>query len=177
MTSTTVSFANRYVILGYSWSPIVEPSKGGWMMCLKRMNKILEINKDAKTIKTQPGISVAALTKAAQNQGLEIQSPTVFNFPTVGGIMATAAHGTGNTTKTFSDYVLSFSIVDGLGNLWQNVTNEDDLRAAGCNLGCLGKNTNIYIYIYPSISEIHCLMLLNQAWLWTSFYSARISRA
>lgn len=113
------------------------------MMCLKRLNKVLEVDKASKTIKTQPGISVAALTKIAQDHGLEIQSPTVFNFPTVGGIMATAAHGTGNTTKTFSDYVLSFSIVDGLGNLWENVTTEDDIRAAGCNLGCLGKDKNM----------------------------------
>lgn len=109
------------------------------MMCLKRMKKVLEVNKDSKTIKTQPGISVANLTKIAQDHGLEIQSPTVFNYPTVGGIMATAAHGTGNATRTFSDYVVSFSIVDGFGNLRTDVKTEDELRAAGCNLGCLGK--------------------------------------
>lgn len=128
-------------------------------MCLKRMKKVLEVNKDSKTIKTQPGISVANLTKIAQDHGLEIQSPTVFNYPTVGGIMATAAHGTGNATRTFSDYVVSFSIVDGFGNLRTDVKTEDDLRAAGCNLGCLGKqlySTRI-LYIDSDLTSIPIL--------------------
>lgn len=75
----------------------------------------------------KPLLSGLKFGVAGSNHGLEIRSPTAFKFPTVGGIMAPAAHGTGNATRTFSDYVISFSIVDGFGNLHTNITTEDDI--------------------------------------------------
>lgn len=77
---------------------------------------------------------------------------------TLGGMAATATHGSGIDVGTVSDHVAGMTFVDGLGDVrrWSRETaTPDQLAAIQCGLGCLGLIYDITFDVVPRMEVLH----------------------
>lgn len=77
---------------------------------------------------------------------------------TLGGMAATATHGSGINVGTVSDHVVGMTFVDGLGEVrrWSRETaSADELAAIQCGLGCLGLIYDITFAVEPRVEVVH----------------------
>jgi hypothetical protein len=77
---------------------------------------------------------------------------------TVGGMAATATHGTGIDIGTVSDMVVGMTFVDGRGEVrrWDREScSPDELAAIQCGLGCLGLIYDITFEVEPRYETFH----------------------
>jgi glycolate oxidase len=89
------------------------PVKGGVVLDMGRMNKILEINIEDRVVVVQPGVVYAALEKALSPHGFFYPpDPASGRVCTLGGNVATNAGGIkGAKYGTTKDYVLALEVV------------------------------------------------------------------
>ncbi len=89
------------------------PVRGGILMSLERMNEIVEIDVDNRTVTAQPGVFLGALKQAVQAKGLFYPpDPASARVASLGGTLAEGAGGL-NCVKygTTKDYVLAVEAV------------------------------------------------------------------
>jgi len=86
---------------------------------LSKMNKILEIDKEKKTVEVESGIILDDLQKELRKYGLEFPvDPSSHSICTIGGMIATNAIGNrGVKYKDTKNWVQNLDIIDGSGNL------------------------------------------------------------
>ncbi len=87
--------------------------KGGILLSLERMSKILEIDKDNRLVRTQPGIPLGELKSAVQKEGLFYPpDPSSAKTASLGGTLAECAGGL-NCVKygTTKDWIQSVQAV------------------------------------------------------------------
>ncbi|MFX1326727.1 MAG: FAD-binding oxidoreductase [Promethearchaeota archaeon] len=90
------------------------PSKGGVIIDVRRINKILEINKEKMTVKVGSGISWLNLIEALADQGLEPKVfPTSFKTSCVSGFIATPGKAGIGVLKygSMKDSIISLDLV------------------------------------------------------------------
>ncbi|MBX6423977.1 FAD-binding oxidoreductase [Thermosulfurimonas sp. F29] len=87
--------------------------EGGLVLCLSRMNRILEINPEDLVAVVEPGVVNARLKEALARRGLFYPpDPASFRFSTIGGNVATCAGGPrGLKYGVTRDYVLGLEAV------------------------------------------------------------------
>ncbi len=89
------------------------PVRGGILMSLERMNRILEIDTANRTVTAEPGVFLGALKEAVQEKGLFYPpDPASARVASLGGTLAEGAGGL-NCVKygTTKDYVLAVEAV------------------------------------------------------------------
>jgi len=98
---------------GTSLAGLAVPEKGGLIMDMGRMNKILEINIEDRLVVVEPGVVYADLDKKLAPQGFFFPpDPASGNVCTLGGNVATNAGGIkGAKYGTTKDYVLALEVV------------------------------------------------------------------
>jgi len=89
------------------------PIKGGIVLDMKRMNKIIEINRSNLTASAESGVVLARFHQAVEKQGLFYPpDPQSLEVCTLGGNVATRAGGPrGVKYGTTSNYVLGLEVV------------------------------------------------------------------
>ncbi|ODS32299.1 MAG: oxidase [Candidatus Scalindua rubra] len=167
--STIVSIANKYGIpicprgAGTGLSGGAVPIKGGIVLDLKNMDKIVEINAKDLTVTVEPGV----VTKDLQDEVAKIRlfyppEPGSAGFSTIGGNVAECTGGmTGIKYGVTRDYVLALEIVLPDGSVIN--TGRKTLRSvAGYDLtrffvgseGTLGVFTKITLKLLPLPEKI-----------------------
>jgi glycolate oxidase len=98
---------------GTSLAGLAVPEKGGLIMDMCRMNKILEINIEDRLVVVQPGVVYADLDKQLAPHGFFFPpDPASGSVCTLGGNVATNAGGIkGAKYGTTKDYVLALEVV------------------------------------------------------------------
>ncbi|MFQ5963911.1 MAG: FAD-binding oxidoreductase [Candidatus Scalinduaceae bacterium] len=171
--STTVSIANKYKIpicprgAGTGLSGGAVPIKGGIVLDLKNMNRIIDINPKDLTITVEPGV----VTRDLQNEVSKFRlfyppEPGSAEFSTIGGNVAECTGGmTGMKYGVTRDYVLALEIVLPDGSIIN--TGRKTLRSvAGYDLtrffvgseGTIGVFTKITLKLLPSPEKVGTLM-------------------
>lgn len=127
----------RVVGNSYSWSRLIPTDE--FLVCLKRMNALVDIDTHDHTVTVECGMSLGTLTDWLTRTGMAVHSPTVIPFLSVGGIVAIGAHGSSTVDGPFPDQVLVVSYVTADGEL-SEVTAKDErqMRAFRASLGALG---------------------------------------
>ena len=90
------------------------PSKAGVIIDVRRLNKILEVDKENKTVKVGSGISWLNLMEALADYGLQPKSfPTSFKTSCVGGFIATPGKAGIGVVKygPMEDSIISLDLV------------------------------------------------------------------
>ncbi|MBI1820354.1 MAG: FAD-binding protein [Nitrospirae bacterium] len=117
--SKILIFANREKIpvvprgMGSGFSGGTVPVKGGIVLSLERMNRILTIDEDNLMAVVEPGVITGELHRTVQAKGLYYPpDPTSSDFCTIGGNIAEAASGPHSVKYGGTrDYVLGLEIV------------------------------------------------------------------
>lgn len=133
----------RPVGSGHSFSALVPTD--GMMISLARINGLLDYDDE------QCQARIAAGTLLGQvGQPLQAVHQALFNMPDIdqqslGGLLATATHGTGSGLMSLSGYVAAMTLVTASGDLVRcsRNHNSDLFDAARVGLGCLGLVTDV----------------------------------
>ena len=151
------------------------PFKGGIIICTNKMNKILDIDVQNRTIKVQSGVIVGDMQSVAEKNGLFYPpDPSNLKVSTIGGSLAMSSSG----SRTFKyggtkDYVLALTVVLANGDVIK--TGSDTIKnATGYNLtqlftgseGTLGiiteatfrlipkpENTNVMLAYFKTVDD------------------------
>jgi len=123
----------------HSWTPLVPTD--GILLDMNALNHPLPLRDGdpaSGCVRVDAGMSLRGLSDFALTKNLAIVSPTVATQFTVGGMVATGSHGTGLTSRTFSDQVVGLTLVTHDGSVREIFADDPDLPAVRVSLGALG---------------------------------------
>ena len=123
-----------------------------------------------------PGVLSGEFEEWLWEQGYTLPASAVEDVFSMGGMAATATHGTGLATATISDMISAVTFVDGLGNVqrWSRETSTpDELAAVQCGLGCLGLVFDLTFDVEPRYEVLHESRLVPYARLFADTPAAR----
>jgi glycolate oxidase len=135
------------------------PTRGGIVLVLTRMKRILEISPDELLARAEPGVTNAALADAAAGRGLLFApDPGSRTVATVGGNVATCAGGLrGLKYGVTRNYVLGLEavlptgeIIRTGGRLWKDVAGYDLTRLLTGSEGTLAVLTEVTVALLPA---------------------------
>lgn len=138
------------------------PTRGGIVLVLTRMNRILEISPDELLARVEPGVTNAALADAAAARGLLFApDPGSRTVATVGGNVATCAGGLrGLKYGVTRNYVLGLEavlptgeIIRTGGRLWKDVAGYDLTRLLTGSEGTLAVITEVTVALLPAPAQ------------------------
>src|SRR5919198_285548 len=126
----------------------------GVMVRLDRMNRVLEVDREASRAKVEGGIVIRDLSEAFYEQGLALENLGDIDVQTISGAISTATHGTGERLRNISSQVEALELVTADGTLVECSRESDpDLwRAARVGLGSLGVIASVTLRCVPSFT-------------------------
>lgn len=143
------------------------PIKGGIVMVLTDLNRILEIDTANQVAVVEPGVITAALHTEVEKMGLFYPpDPASMEFSTIGGNIGECAGGPrGVKYGVTRDYVLGLDVVTPTGDLihWggktiKNVTGYDLARLMVGSEGTLGIVTRAFLRLIPKPNSIKTVL-------------------
>uniref|UniRef100_A0A5B7ASZ1 Putative L-galactono-1,4-lactone dehydrogenase n=1 Tax=Davidia involucrata TaxID=16924 RepID=A0A5B7ASZ1_DAVIN len=110
------------------------------MVNLALMDKVLEVDKEKKTVKVEAGIRVQQLVDEIKDYGLTLQNFASIREQQIGGIIQVGAHGTGARLPPIDEQVISMKLVTpAKGTIEVSKEKDPELfYLARCGLGGLG---------------------------------------
>ncbi|HEX9695011.1 MAG TPA: D-arabinono-1,4-lactone oxidase [Actinomycetota bacterium] len=119
----------------------------GMMIRSARLNRVLAVDRVARTVTVQPGATIRALAERLAAEGLAFRNLGDIGAQTIGGAIATATHGTGARLGTLSSQVSAMTIMTAAGERIEcsREHRPDVLAAARVSLGALGAATSVTI--------------------------------
>jgi glycolate oxidase len=134
------------------------PVEGGIVMLLKKLDKIIEIDKDNLLVVVEPGVVTGELQSRVEELGLMYPPyPSSYKTSTIGGNVATNAGGLrGLKYGVTKDYVLELEVVSPTGEIFKtgartlkSVSGYDMTRLITGSEGTLGIITQITLKLLP----------------------------
>ncbi len=143
--------ASSIRILGAAQSPNDMAMSDETLIAIRGLDQIRSIDRDRCVVVAESGITLAALAAALAPHGLALPNLGSIARQTLGGAVATGAHGTGLGFGSLSTWVDSFEMLTVDGTLMNaSRTENPDLFAAGClSLGSLGVHTAFSLKVVP----------------------------
>jgi FAD-linked oxidoreductase len=130
----------------------------GCLIELDSYNKVLDVDRDAKTITAQAGITILELSDALAHFGLAMENMGDVGYQTISGAISTATHGTGARFRNISSQVVALSLVLANGEILPCSADKeaDAFKAAQVSLGALGVLSTVTLRCVPAYN-IHSL--------------------
>ncbi|XP_071720222.1 L-galactono-1,4-lactone dehydrogenase, mitochondrial [Rutidosis leptorrhynchoides] len=110
------------------------------MVNMGLLDKVLEVDKEKKTVRVEAGIRVQKLVDEIKEFGITLQNFASIREQQVGGIIQVGAHGTGAKLPPIDEQVISMKLVTpGKGTIVISKDKDPELfNLARCGLGALG---------------------------------------
>ncbi|XP_062166700.1 L-galactono-1,4-lactone dehydrogenase, mitochondrial [Alnus glutinosa] len=110
------------------------------MVNLALMDRVLEVDKETKTVRVEAGIRVQQLVDGIKDYGLTLQNFASIREQQIGGIVQVGAHGTGARLPPIDEQVISMKLVTpAKGTIEVSKEKNPELfYLARCGLGALG---------------------------------------
>ncbi|KAL5745509.1 hypothetical protein ACOSP7_026655 [Xanthoceras sorbifolium] len=110
------------------------------MVNLALLDKVLEVDKEKKTVRVQAGIRVQQLVDEIKEYGITLQNFASIREQQIGGILQVGAHGTGAKLPPIDEQVISMKLVTpAKGTIELSKEKDPELfYLARCGLGGLG---------------------------------------
>ena len=142
--------------LSHSENEIICPDESGIQINVSKMNQVLELDAEARTIKVEPGIQMGAMGDALAEAGLAMRIHLPLRDFTAAGIIATGAHNSSLVYPAgIHDSVVGLEIIDGAGEL--RTLTGDDARHAAVHLGWLGAVVSVTFEAVPMFKTAYSL--------------------
>jgi L-gulonolactone oxidase len=116
----------------------------GVTLSLDRFAGVVSIDRDAGLVTAWGGTRLRDLTPVLLEEGLAFQTLASHDAQSIAGILSTDVHGTGREPAHLSDCVVALDLVDGTGELHENIGPDDELfMAAVGGIGAVGVITKV----------------------------------
>lgn len=135
---------------GHSFTDIA--CTDGELINLDGYNKVLSVDRDARTVTVQAGITVWDLAEELASNGLAYQNLGDIGWQSVAGAASTATHGTGIKLGSFSTQVRALTLVTADGSIAECAPEGDAeaFKAAQVSLGALGVISTMTLQCEPA---------------------------
>ena len=142
----------RVTASGHSFTDIA--CTDGTMVRMDRMNRVLDIDRDAGLAKVEGGIVIRDLSGRLAAEGLALENLGDIDVQTVSGAISTATHGTGERFGNISSQVEALELVTADGSVVECARESDPelWRAARVGLGSLGAIASITFRVVPAFT-------------------------
>lgn len=132
----------------HSENAIICPEEGGIHLSFVRMNRVLEIDGEAKEVTVEPGARMGDIGDALHAEGWALRNHIPWRDLSAAGAIATGAHHTSlRFPSGIHDMVKRLQVIDGTGEV---VTLEgDEAKGASAHLGLLGAVVAVTFEIEP----------------------------
>lgn len=81
------------------------------MLRMDRLDRVLEVDREAGLVKVEAGIGLRALSEAIWGYGMALESLGDIDRQTISGAISTATHGTGGRFRNLSTLVEAVELV------------------------------------------------------------------
>ncbi|CAG8754777.1 41376_t:CDS:10, partial [Gigaspora margarita] len=134
-------------VIGMVHSPSDLPFSDGYIISMNKLNRIIKIDQEKKTVTVEAGIKITQLNEELSKHGLALSNLCSISELTIGGAISTATHGTGVNFGCLSTQIKCLTLLtDSHGKMHCSETmNSDVFKATLCNLGALGIITQVTI--------------------------------
>lgn len=126
----------------------------GMILCLDRMNQLLDVDTRSRRVRVQAGAALSHLNARLQERGLALENLGDIDVQSLAGATATGTHGTGATYRNISASIESIELMkpDGSTVELNDDSDTDGLLAARIGLGALGVVTAMTLRTVPSFT-------------------------
>lgn len=157
---------------GHSFPKLTCPGSGsgsGLIISTKNYTSILSIDTSAMTVTAQSGIQLRDLLDAIANQSLALPVSPYWDALTLGGLLATGAHGSSHfgLGGAVHEYVIGMSMVlpatapERYAKVISLNQTDSDLNATKVSLGMLGVVSTVTLQLEPTFKRNMTLQVLN----------------
>jgi alditol oxidase len=135
---------------GHSFNDIADTP--GDLISLERMNRILALDTERRTVTIEAGIKHGALSVALNAAGWSVHNTASLPHISVAGACATATHGSGDKNGNLSTAVSALELVTADGTVLTLSRERDGERFRGAvvGLGALGVVTQMTLDVMPA---------------------------
>ena len=140
----------RPVGSGHSFTPLAVG--GDVMLDLAACERLLHVDLDARRVRVEAGITLAALCEVLARHELAMVNLGDIDRQTLAGATATGTHGTGAAFGNLATQIRSLRLVDGRGEVHDLGPEDPRLPAARINLGALGVVTEIELEVVDAFT-------------------------
>ena len=132
----------------HSWSKGIVT--GDTVVSLAKMNRILNVDRDALLVRVQAGATLKELIAHLDERGLALENLGSISEQSLAGAMSTATHGTGIEFRCLASQVESLKLIDGEGNERELRRTDAAFNAVITGLGCFGIIHEMTLRVVPS---------------------------
>ena len=142
--------SNKIKALGtrHSFSTLADCEQD--LISTRGLNKIIHLDKSAKTVTVESGIRYGELSQYLHQEGFALHNLASLPHISVAGACATATHGSGDQNGNLASIVQGLEIVKANGDVVSLTPQDPDFAGAVVHLGALGVVTRITLAIQPT---------------------------
>jgi L-gulono-1,4-lactone dehydrogenase len=150
--ATQAGLTVRAVGAGHSFTDTA--CTGGVMVRMDRLDRVLDVDRDAGLVKVEAGIGLRALSEAIWGYGMALENLGDIDKQTVSGAISTATHGTGGRFRNLSTLVEAVELVLPDGTLLEVSAGSEPelLPAVRVGLGALGVIATVTLRTVPAFT-------------------------
>jgi FAD-linked oxidoreductase len=137
---------------GHSFSDIV--CTDGLLVVLDRLRRVLAVDREARLVRVQGGITIAQLNARLAEEGLALENLGDIDVQSIAGAISTATHGTGAQLRNIPSQVAELKLVlaDGSTLVCSHEHDSELFRAARVGLGALGVVAEVTLRCVPAFT-------------------------
>jgi L-gulonolactone oxidase len=141
----------KVVGAGHSWSAAA--CTDGHLLNLDRMNRVIEIDRQAGLITVEAGIRLNELNDRLDDAGLAMSNLGSISEQSIAGAISTATHGSGGRFGNLASAVVGLRLMTADGNVHDVSPDDTDLFSASrVSLGALGIVTQVTVQVEPAFN-------------------------
>jgi len=142
----------RAVGSGHSFTDIA--CTGGVLLDLERLDRVLEVDREAGRVKVEAGIDLREMNETIWGYGLALENLGDIDKQTAAGAVSTGTHGTGSRFRNLSSQLEAVELVLADGTLMEISAEHDHdlLPAARVGLGALGVIATLTFRAIPAFT-------------------------
>ncbi len=150
--ATEAGLTVRAVGAGHSFTDVA--CTGGAMLRMDRLDRVLDVDRDAGLVKVEAGIGLGALSEAIWGYGMALENLGDIDKQTISGAISTATHGTGGRFRNLSTLVEAVELVLPDGTLFEISADSEPelLPAVRVGLGALGVIATVTLRTVPAFT-------------------------
>tara|TARA_B110000503_G_scaffold117347_1_gene177287 strand:- start:17 stop:1306 length:1290 start_codon:yes stop_codon:yes gene_type:complete len=150
----SVATSDRVKALGsrHSFNGIADTA--GIQISLARLNRVLAIDHEARTVRVEGGVRYGELAPVLEQEGFALPNLASLPHISIAGAISTATHGSGSLIGNLATQVTALEVVGSKGDLWtaSKAETPNELAAAVVSLGSVGIFASVTLAIEPRYS-------------------------